>query len=171
VIALLVAFVLAVTMCGPSQAASDAAIDANVAALFIGEEKTVEGTVTAAEREGNAVRLHLGSGPQALTVSLVIGLLSKFPPAPERYYLGKTLRVAGTIGSFRGTPEIVVRDAAEIQVAGAPKPAASNPPGTGPASARQPPPADTIEVLHERIRVLEERVRQLERSAPAGEDR
>jgi hypothetical protein len=124
-------------------AADDASISPSVAGLFVGEEKQVEGRVTATERDGNTVRLHVGTAPQDLTVSLVIGLLSTFPPEPERYYMGKTVRVAGTIRSFRGSTEVVLHDPANIQVvgeAGSPSglSAASQAP---PAVASQPPPA------------------------------
>src|SRR5262249_3394413 len=97
-------------------AASDAPIQANAANLFVGEQKIVEGTVTAAQRDAGTVHLRLGQTPQDLNVSVVMGLLSKFPPSPERYSLGKTVRVAGMIHSFRGVPEIVVRDPDDIQV-------------------------------------------------------
>jgi hypothetical protein len=152
-------------------AAADGAISPSVAALFIGEEKTVEGPVTAAERDANVVRLHVGKAPQELIVSLVIGLLNTFPPVPENYYPGKTVRVAGTLRSFRGVPEIVIRNAADIQVvdsgvAGVPAaaaPAVSSGPAAPPAraddSVRQ-----RLETLTERVRQLEERVRQLESS-------
>ncbi len=123
-------------------AASEPPIAANVAGFFVGEEKLVEDTVTAAEREGNIVHLQLGKPPQALRVSLIIGLLSKFPAAPEQYYLGKTVRVTGMIHSFRGAPEMDVHDAADIQLAGTsapppgmPKPLAAQPVATPPVAA------------------------------------
>ncbi len=150
-------------------ASPDGSIAPSVAGLFLGEEKIVEGPVTSAEREANIVRLRVGKAPQDMIVSLVIGLLNTFPPVPENYYPGKTVRVTGTIRSFRGVPEIVIRDAADIQVvdsgvaavpaAGAP--AASSvmaaPPGREDDSVRQ-----RLETLTERVRQLEERVRQLE---------
>ncbi len=134
----------------------DAPISPSVAALFIDEEKIVEGTVTAAERDGNVVRLRLGATPQALTVSLVIGLLSNFPPAPERYYLGQTVRVAGTIRSFRDTPEIVIHDPAHITVLGAAQPAAAERP------VPTPPAGEDAAALREQVRALTERLRELE---------
>jgi hypothetical protein len=151
-------------------AAPDAPISASVAALFVGQEKIVEGTVEAAQRDGSVVHLRLGKAPHALTVSLVIGLLSDFPSDPEHYYLGKTVRVAGTIGAFRDTPEIVVHDAADIRLVGAAAAtgerldAGKN--ATTDASLRE-----QIQTLTERMRVLEERVQQLERSAPRGDAR
>ncbi len=169
----------------------DSSISPSVAGLFIGEAKVVEGAVTSADRDSNVVRLHLGKAPQEVIVSLVIGLLNNFPPAPETYYAGKTVRVAGTLQSFRGVPEMVLHDAGDIQVVGSNAPQAVLPTAGGPAigaavaappaavspqrlagsaqaasATHQPPDTVTvderIDALGERIRELEERVRQLE---------
>jgi hypothetical protein len=145
-------------------AALDTSIAPGVAGLFVDEEKIVEGPVTAAERDGTTVRLRLGNAPQSLTVSLIIGLLSNFPPEPERYYLGKNVRVVGTIRSFRGALEIVLHDPAHIEVIGASRLVVSGerPPATDPA-ANDAGVHDTIDGLRQRVRELEEKVRQLER--------
>ncbi len=132
-------------------AAADVSVSPSVAALFVGEDKVVEGTVTAAERDTNIVRLHLGNAPQEVAVSLVIGLLSTFPPAPEHYYLGKTVRVAGTIRSFRGAPEMIIRDAADIQLMG------------GAATATAAEQAGREATLQRRVDSLTDQVHQLER--------
>ena len=139
-----------------SAASSDGAISANVATLFVGEEKIVEGTVTAAERDANVVHLRFGTGPQALTVSLVIGLLSDFPHEPERYYLGKSVRVAGTIRSFKDRPEMVIHDPADIKLAGATAAQTSQ----AAAGAQQG--SDDAPALREQVKILNERVRTLE---------
>lgn len=150
-------------LAGVSRAASrDAAISANVATLFVGQEKIVEGTVTAAERDANVVHLRFGAAPQALTVSLVIGLLSDFPAEPERYYLGKSVRVAGTIRSFKDRPEMVIHDPADIKMVGATAPQTSQPaagarPGSDDAAALR----EQVKTLNERVRTLENEVEQL----------
>lgn len=144
-------------------AGADTSISASVAGLFVGQERIVEDTVTAAERDANTVRLHLGRAPQQLTVSLVLGLVNDFPPEPERYYVGKTVRVAGMIQTFRGAPEVVVRDVADIHVVDtglAPGRPPSNSLG-GPDDAST---QDRLHALGERVRTLEERVEQLEHS-------
>jgi hypothetical protein len=146
-----------------SRAASpDGAISASVAPLFVGEEKIVEGKVTGAERDANVVRLRFGAVPQALTVSLVIGLLSDFPHDPEHYYLGQTVRVAGTIRSFKDRPEIVIHDPANIKlVAATPQQASEHAPvtalGTEDAAALR----EQVKTLNERVRALEDEVQQL----------
>jgi hypothetical protein len=144
-------------------AVADTSISASVAGMFVGQERIVEDTVTAGERDASTVRLRLGRAPQHLTVSLVLGLVNDFPPEPERYYVGKTVRVAGMIQSFRGAPEVVVRDVADIHVveAGlAPGRPASNALGGADEASTQ----ERLNALGERVRTLEERVQQLERS-------
>jgi hypothetical protein len=144
-------------LCGPCAAATaDGSITAGGAALFVDQEKIVEGPVTDAERDASTVRLRLGYPPQALTVALIIGLLSKFPPEPERYYLGKTVRVVGTIRSFRGSVEMVIHDPADIEVADAPR--------TG-STAADTSVRDDIDALKQRVRELEG---QMQRLRPTG---
>ena len=145
-------------LAGPHGAAAvrDQAIAPSVAALFVGEPHVVEGTVTDAARDGTVVRLRFGDGPQDLTVSLIIGLLSDFPPDPEHYYPGKTVRVAGRVRSFHGAPEIIVRDVADIRVVDLDRPglAASNP-------AAESSLGTLVDTLNERVRHLEEQLRTL----------
>ena len=143
-------------------AARDQAIAPSVAALFVGEPHVVEGTVTDAARDGTVVRLRFGEGPQDLTVSLIIGLLSEFPPDPEHYYPGKTVRVAGRVRSFRGAPEIVVRDVADIRVVDLDRPGLATSSPAAESSLRT-----LVETLSQRVRHLEEQLRALG-GPPAG---
>jgi len=154
--------------------AGEQPISASVASLFVGEEKVVEDTVTAAARDGNVVRLRLGKPPRDLSVVLIIGLLSKFPADPERYYLGKPVRVAGVIRNFRGATEMEINDPARIEVAAMAAlpvaPAAVVQRSTAEAAAAAEGPASEgptlwrrLDQLSERVRQLEERVQRLER--------
>lgn len=145
-------------------AALDTSITPGVAGLFVGEEKIVEGPVSAAECEANTVRLRLGTPPQSLTVSLIIGLLSRFPPEPERYYLGKTVRVVGTIRSFRGALEMVIHDPAHIEVAGATSAVSGDRPAGGTTTTSDEAVHPTVDALQQRVHELEEKVHQLERT-------
>jgi hypothetical protein len=126
-------------------------ISVSVAALFVGETKVVEGVVTAVDRDTNVVKLRLGTPPQSLTVSLVMGLLSRFPPNPEIYYAGKTVLVAGTIDKFRDELEMTIREPANVEVVNLDV---------------EPQPnlvlREQQEAMRAHIRALEERVRELE---------
>lgn len=131
----------------PLVAGATQAIDAAVAPLYVGQEVLVEGIVTAAERDGFIVRLRLGQPPQALTVQLVLGMLSRFPAHPEVHYLGKRVRVFGKITEFRGTAEIIVRDPDRIALY------------DDPASL------DDAAALRQRVEQLEQRLNEIERDA------
>jgi hypothetical protein len=150
--------------CGASQGA-DTPVSANVANLFVGELKIVEGKVVQADRDGNIVTLRFGTGQHDFVASLVIPLLNNFPPDPERAYLGKTVRVAGIIKEFRGVPQMIVRDASDIQVVGEAAPVAVS--ATAPGAPEAPLQRE-IEVLNERLRQMDERLRALEHTQPAG---
>lgn len=132
-------------------------ISPSVAGLYIGQEKIVEGKVTSTVREANIVKLHFGEKQPRLTVSLVIGLLSRFPPEPETYYLNRMVRVAGTIDEFRGNVEMIIDDPQAVYALDAPPY-----PGAAPAGA---PPSDLqkrYDALSERVHELEQRLKQLE---------
>jgi len=150
--------------------AVDTSIAAGIAGLYVGEEKIVEGVVTGSERTGNTVRLTLGTPPRGLIVSLIIPLLNEFPPEPEHYYLGKTVRVVGTIQSFRGATEITVHDPTHIRIVTAATAAA--PAGDLGAGGGPPPDATlrtALEALAQRVHLLEQRVEQLEGTRPAAQ--
>lgn len=168
-----VCVLVTLALTGASHAASgEPAIAPSVAALYAGEEKVIEGTVASTQREGNVVQLRLGPRPTDLTVSLVIGMLSTFPPEPEHYYAGKAVRVRGTIQSFRGTPEIVIHDSAALQLVGTAPAVAAQPVAAQPVAATRS--ADEsceqrIETLQDRVRQLEDKIQQLEPRVPAAD--
>lgn len=139
----------------PLAAHANPPIDAAVAPLYVGHELLVEGVVTAAERDGYIVRLRLGQPPQTLTVQLVLGMLSRFPSQPEEHYLGRRVRVYGTISEFRGKAEIIVRDPDRIAVHD----------DTSTADA------ENAGALRERVERLEERLRAIERGSGAPTER
>lgn len=128
--------------------AADPPIDPGVAALYVGRDVIVEGTVTHAERDAWVVRLRLGEPPGDLAVQLVLGMLSRFPDNPETYYLGKRIRVLGRVGEFRDRTEMIVRDPDRILVVDAKADRAS----------------EEVLRLENRVRELEERLEALEQS-------
>lgn len=135
----------------PAVSAIDGPVAVSVAALFVGEERIVEGVVTAVERDTHVVKLRLGTPPQSLTVSLVMGLLTRFPANAEVYYAGKTVLVAGKIGKFRDELEMTIREPANIEVVD---------PDTAPQGSLAL--REQHEAMRAKLRVLEERIRQLE---------
>jgi hypothetical protein len=136
----------------------------NVAPLFVGEQVVVEGLVRSSERDGNVVRLRLGKSPRDISVALVLGLLTDFPEAPEEYFLGERVRVAGVVDSFRGRVEMVIRDPRNIRVVGVPSSSPPlPPPGAGPADEVSV--QEQLESLQQQLRRMEQRLQRLEGTA------
>lgn len=97
---------------------ADDAIPASRAREFVDKLVTLEGTVSAARKDGRNTFLTFGS---AATPELSVAitpplLLSEFPPQPEQFYRGKTLRVTGRVYLIRGQPEMLISAADRIAV-------------------------------------------------------
>ena len=93
-------------------------IPASRAREFSNKMVTIEGTVTATRKDGR--NTFLAFGPAATPeLSVAIApplLLSEFPPQPEKFYQGKTLRVTGRVYILRGQPEMLISAADRIEV-------------------------------------------------------
>jgi hypothetical protein len=124
------------------------------AARHVGEERIVEGTVTAVAREGNVVRFRFDADPRSFTVAVLGTLLSPLPADLERSYVGRTIRAEGKIRSFHGVPELFVRDLTHITLIG--------------AEGAPTPMVSGSDELSERVRRLEERVKRLEQQLAPG---
>ncbi len=82
-----------------------------------GEEVVVEGRIVRTHRSRD--RLFLNFHPnwrKYVTVVVPAEELSRFPEDPERHYGGREVRVTGTVTTYEGRPEIVVRDPSRIRV-------------------------------------------------------
>jgi DNA/RNA endonuclease YhcR with UshA esterase domain len=88
------------------------------AADFVGTEMIVEGTVVRTYNSDQAVFLNFVEDYQG-TFSVVIFPedWSKFPRPPETLFYGRRIRVQGLIEEYQATPEIVVRDPWQIEIA------------------------------------------------------
>jgi micrococcal nuclease len=92
------------------------------AAKFIGQQKTVCGTVASAHyaaiiRE-QPTSLHLNKPyPNQIFTVLIWGSdRGKFEKPPEMLYYGKEICVIGMIQSYQGRPEIIVKEPGQIRV-------------------------------------------------------
>ena len=92
------------------------------AATFIGQQKTVCGTVSnahyATNRKGQPTFINLDKPYLDLIFTVVIwgSDRSKFEKPPETLYSGKEICVTGMIQSFQGKPEIIVKEPGQIKV-------------------------------------------------------
>ncbi len=158
---------LAIVLLSASVAlAATETISATVAGLYVGEQKTVEGKVVAAERDANVVKLHVGDKSPAMTVSLVIELINRFPETPETYYLNRMIRVVGVVERFRGVVEMTVRDPDNIVVVDNRGVVVAGSTGAPVNDLQQ-----RYDALNQRVQQLEQRVHELDKpgqdTAPA----
>ena len=94
------------------------------AAKFIGQQKTVCGTVASAHHavltgvDNVPTFLHLNKPYPHQVFTVLIGGLDrgKFEKPPETLYSGKEICVTGMIQSYQGRPVIVVKDPGQIKV-------------------------------------------------------
>lgn len=87
---------------------------------YIGKTKTVEGTIvkTFKYTKGKIIFLNFHDPYQGYFTAIIWSSdWDNFPFAPEDYYKGKEVRVTGEIIEYKGSPEIVVRDPSQIEIA------------------------------------------------------
>jgi len=89
------------------------------AGRYVGQVKTVEGTIVETFKSRNKVIFLDFHSPYEGYFKAIIWSSDwdKFPFSPEVYYKGKEVRVTGEIVEYKGSPEIVVRDPFQIEVA------------------------------------------------------
>jgi micrococcal nuclease len=92
------------------------------AANFIGESKTVCGTVASAhfaakvKGQPTFINLDMPYPNQIFTVLIWGSDRSKFEKPPETLFSGKEICVTGMIQSYQGRPEIIVKEPGQIKV-------------------------------------------------------
>jgi cardiolipin synthase len=99
------------------EGAEPAEIDHTQAGQYIGQEARVRLTVTHVYNSGRVTWL-MGNADQEHNFKVVIfpSDYGKWPAPPDQYYFGKTIRVHGLIKQYRGWPEIVVEEPAQIEI-------------------------------------------------------
>jgi DNA/RNA endonuclease YhcR with UshA esterase domain len=91
------------------------------AAKFIGQQKTVCGTVASAhyaaiiKKQPTSLHLNKPYPNQIFSVLIWASDSSKFEKPPETLYSGKEICVTGMIRSYQGKAEIVVKDPSQIK--------------------------------------------------------
>jgi hypothetical protein len=131
-------------------ARGDTVVPWQAAGSYEGDVVTVEGDAARARLEADTVVIEFSTDdPNAFRAILLIPLITSLPRQPQRLYEGKRVRVSGTIRSWHGRPEMIVRSPDAIEVVGisttAP-PAAPPPVETTPTTVprRRPLPPTTL---------------------------
>jgi hypothetical protein len=105
-----------------STALAQETISPQDAAKFIGESKTVCGTVASAHYAAiiseRPTSLHLDKPyPNQIFTALIWGSdRGKFEKPPETLYAGKEICVTGMVQSYQGKPEIIVKEPGQIKI-------------------------------------------------------
>lgn len=102
------------TACGSQ---TPGALNAEAAASHLGEVQTVEFQVVTTNNTGKVVYLNSHDPYQGhFYVAIFPDRWSEFPQPPETYFKGRCVTVRGKIELYRGTPQIVLRAARDIQI-------------------------------------------------------
>jgi len=87
------------------------------AAKHYGEYLTVEGQIVLTHRTEKACFLNFNPDWQHTFSAVIFArCFDAFPPQPEEFYRGKTVRVSGLIKEYKGKPEIVLETPDQIEV-------------------------------------------------------
>lgn len=87
------------------------------AASYVGQTKTVEGTIVYVGTSGGTIFLDFHYPYQGYFYAVIFSSdVSKFRCSPTQFYLNKEVRITGYIQLYKGTPEIIVRSPTQIEV-------------------------------------------------------
>lgn len=96
----------------------DDVIPVEDAADFIDETITVEGTIVRTHNSGKVVFLNFSEDySNGFTAVIFADDWVKFPVAPENLFYGKLVRVEGIVQEYEGSPEIIIKEPWQIEVA------------------------------------------------------
>jgi len=84
---------------------------------YYGQKVWVRGRVVAANNTGRVCFLNFHRNwRRYFTVVIFASAFDRFPAPPEKYYLGKEIRVIGEIREYQGKPEIIVESPEQIEI-------------------------------------------------------
>jgi DNA/RNA endonuclease YhcR with UshA esterase domain len=87
------------------------------AALYEGQQVTVEGTVVDTYKSAKVIFLNFSPNREAFKVVIFAGDWQLWPQQPDVLYRGKTLQVTGAVQLYKGAPEIIVNRPEQVSVA------------------------------------------------------
>jgi hypothetical protein len=151
------------------------AIPGNRAGDYVGQDVTVEGRVTAIHESPLATVLAFSQNFAGFTATILAADRDKFPRDLDARIRDHVVRVTGTVTTYRGKPEMALRDPAQLVLAPPPGPGsvAAAPLASAPAAS---PDRSSEELrralgrIETRLEAIEGRLTTIEQgSADAGE--
>ena len=92
-------------------------VDWRDAALYYGQQVTVEGTIVRTKNTGKVTFLNFDPDYRhTLTLVIFPDDAAKFPSPPEEMFLHRRLRATGLVQEYEGAPEIIVREPSQIEI-------------------------------------------------------
>lgn len=85
---------------------------------FYNREVTVEGKIVKIYNSGRVIWLQMSDDRARMKAVIFPQDYGKFPDRPDRYFMGKTIRVTGRVQEYEGAPEIIVNRSEQIIVVG-----------------------------------------------------
>ncbi len=84
---------------------------------FIGEYVETEGEIVSSYNNGRVCFLNFHKDyKKYLTLVIFASDFKKFSDKPEKYYLGKKVKVEGRIKEYQGRPEIIIKTPDQIKI-------------------------------------------------------
>ncbi|MCX7698309.1 MAG: OB-fold nucleic acid binding domain-containing protein, partial [Candidatus Goldbacteria bacterium] len=84
---------------------------------YIGEYIETDGVIVSSYNNGKVCFLNFHKDyKKYLTLVIFASDFKKFPDKPEKYYLGKNVKVEGRVKEYQGRPEIIIKTADQIKI-------------------------------------------------------
>jgi len=174
--AVLVTAASVVRAADPAQGTAPApaqAIPGSRAGDYVGQDVTIEGRVTAIHESPLATVLAFSQNFAGFTATILAADRDKFPSDLAARIRDRVVRVSGTVTTYRGKPEMALRDPSQLVLA--------PPPGPGSVAAAHPVPVPAatadgsaeelrraLNRIETRLEAIEGRLTTIEQAAPDG---
>lgn len=87
------------------------------AGKYYNQTMTVQGKIVASHNTGKVCFLNFQKNwRSSFTAVIFAGDFDRFPAAPEDHYLNRKVQITGLIREYRGKPEIIVKNPAQIKI-------------------------------------------------------
>ena len=155
---------------GPAPAPAPA-IPGSRAGDYVGQDVTIEGRVIAIHESPLATVLAFSQNFAGFTATILTADRDKFPRDLDARIRDRVVRVSGTVTTYRGKPEMALRDPSQLVLAS---------PGPGSVAAAHPAPVPVATVdgsaelrralnrIETRLEAIEGRLTTIEQTAPEG---
>jgi len=173
VVSLTAAMLLTANAVIAADPASLPAIAGSRAGDYVGQEVTVEGRVVAIHESPLATVVAFSPNFAGFTATILAADRNKFPSDLEARLRDRTVRVSGTVTTYRGKPEMALRDPAQLvlpvpgpgSVAAQPAPSAAATPYAALDELRR-----ALGRIETRLEAIEGRLTTIEETVPQDEE-